>query len=84
MLLLYNRKAGWASNRGMVMTFRNQVTIVNAGIIGGLVWEYYRDAPLLSIGVTGVWSLLLANAILWSRWSRRKRKDIDIGPVQGR
>jgi len=66
------------------MTFRNQVTIVNAGIIGGLVWEYYQGAPLLSIGVAGVGLLLLANAIFWSRWFRRKRKGIDTGPVQGR
>jgi hypothetical protein len=58
------------------MTFRNQVTIVNAGIIGGLVWEYHQGAPLLSIVVAGVGLPLLANAIFWSRWLRRKRAGI--------
>lgn len=66
------------------MTFRNQVTIVNAGIICGLVWEYHQGAPLLSIGVAGVGLLLLANAIFWFRWSRRKRTGIGTDLVQGR
>jgi hypothetical protein len=67
----------------MVMTFRGQVTIVNAAIVSGLAWEYYQGAPLLSLGVAGIGMVLLANAIFWFRWSRRKKAGIGTGQVQG-
>jgi hypothetical protein len=57
------------------MGLRNQVLIVNIGILGGLVLEYYQGAPILPLGVAGVVVALLANGIFCFRWRRSLNRE---------
>jgi hypothetical protein len=67
----------------MVMTFRCQVKIINAAIVGALRGSTARGAPLISLETAGIGLPLLANTIFWSRWSRRKKAGIGAGQVEG-
>lgn len=49
------------------MSIRNRILIVNAGILGGLVFEYFQGAPALIIAAVGLLLLLFANAIIFFR-----------------
>ena len=55
------------------MQFRNQVVIVNVGILAGVAFEYYQGAPMLAIAIAGVILLILGNAIFYLRGKKRKR-----------
>lgn len=35
------------------MKFRNQVLLLNLGILAGLCVEYFEGAPMLSLGLVG-------------------------------
>lgn len=54
------------------MKLRTQILLVNAGILAGLVWEYFRGTRILAILVTGVLLLLMANIIFLVRLQRPK------------
>ena len=49
------------------MRRRNQALLVNLGILAGLLFEYFRRAPVPIIIGTGVLLLLFANLILLRR-----------------
>jgi len=55
------------------MSLRNQTIIVNLGIIGGLIIQYYRGEPLLFLEIVAATFVPVANVILFLRWKKRKR-----------
>ncbi|MGA3136146.1 MAG: hypothetical protein ABSC88_09155 [Terracidiphilus sp.] len=57
----------------MKMKLQNQILIVNAAILGGLVFEYFRGSPIVAIMVSGVFLLLLANVIFFIRLQKAKK-----------
>ena len=57
------------------MKLQNQILIVNAAILGGLVFEYFRGSPIFAIVVSGVFLLLLANVIFFVRLQRAKNSQ---------
>ena len=52
---------------------RNQIVIVNTGIVAGLVVGYLWRGSMLAVGVSGIFLLLLVNVIFFVR-SRRPNK----------
>jgi hypothetical protein len=54
------------------MKLQNQILIVNVGILGGLVFEYFRGTPIGVLAVCGVFLLLLANVIFLVRLKKLK------------
>jgi hypothetical protein len=57
------------------MELQNQILIVNAAIVAGFAFEYFRGSPVFSIAVTGVFLLLLANVIFIVRVQRAKKSQ---------
>jgi hypothetical protein len=55
------------------MKLQNQILIVNVAIVAELAFEYFRGSPILSIVVTGVSLLLLANVIFLVRVQKAKK-----------
>ncbi len=54
----------------MKIKLRAQIVIVNAAIVAGLVFEYFRGSPLSSIVVTGVLLLVMVNLTFFIRRQR--------------
>jgi hypothetical protein len=54
------------------MKLQNQILIVNASILAGLILEYFRGAPIIAIVVTGVFLLMLVNVIFYIRLQKAK------------
>jgi len=57
------------------MKLQNQILLVNAAILGGLVFEYFQGAPIVSIVLAGALLLLLANVIFFIRLQKAKKKQ---------
>jgi ABC-type multidrug transport system permease subunit len=57
------------------MKLQNQIVLVNASILAGLVFGYFRGAPIFAIVVSGVVLLLLANVIFFIRVRKAKNKQ---------
>jgi hypothetical protein len=55
------------------MKLQNQILIVNVAILAELAFEYFRGSPIISIVVTGVSLLLLANVIFLVRVQKAKK-----------
>jgi uncharacterized membrane protein len=55
------------------MGLKNQILLVNACILAGLVFEYFRGAPMLSIVTAAIFLLLLVNVIFNVRLQRTKK-----------
>jgi len=56
----------------MKMKLKNQIVLVNACILIGLVFEYFRDTPLFIVVGVGIFLFLLVNVIFWDRLRRSK------------
>lgn len=61
------------------MTLRTRIMILNVSILTGLVLEYFRNAPLIVIVVSGVAILLLVNTIFVIVWRRVNKGGIVLG-----
>jgi protein-S-isoprenylcysteine O-methyltransferase Ste14 len=57
------------------MSLMNQILLVNASILGGLAFEFFRGFPVSSIVITGVLLLSVANAIFLVRTNRLKKQQ---------
>ena len=55
------------------MELKNQILFVNVCIPAGLVFEYFRGAPMLSIVIAAIFLLLLVNVIFYVRLQRTKK-----------
>jgi hypothetical protein len=49
------------------MKIWNQIVIVNVCILVGLVYEYFKGAPVLPVFTAGIVLLILANVIFFVR-----------------
>jgi hypothetical protein len=49
------------------MKIRNQIVIVNVCILAGLVYEYFKGAPVLAVFAAGMLLLILTNVIFFIR-----------------
>lgn len=56
------------------MSLKNRIVIVNISIVAGLLFEYFRGAPMLAVWTSGIFLLLLVNAIFGIRWRRMHRQ----------
>jgi len=56
------------------MPLQNQIFLVNAAVLAGLVFEYFQGAPIGIIVGCGVLLLLLANGIFFIRIRRLKSR----------
>jgi len=54
------------------MKLQNQIVLVNASILIGLVFEYFRSTPLFIVVGVGIFLFLLVNVIFWVRFRRAK------------
>jgi hypothetical protein len=54
------------------MNLQNQILVVNVGILGGLVFEYFRGTPIGILAGSGIVLLLLANIIFFIRLKKLK------------
>lgn len=57
------------------MILRNRAVLLNAGILGGLIIEYFRGQSMPIIAGCGIFLFALANAILFVRWKRTKKSS---------
>ena len=55
------------------MRLRNQIVILNLGILAGLTVEYFRNVPMTILVGCGIFLLLLANVIFFFRWQKLKK-----------
>jgi hypothetical protein len=54
------------------MKLKNQILIVNAAVLAGLVFEYFRGVTIDILVLTAVFLLLLANIIFFIRLRKLK------------
>jgi hypothetical protein len=55
------------------MELKNQILLVNAAVLAGLVFEYFRGVPIFAIAIAGVFLLMFVNVIFWVRMQRAKK-----------
>jgi hypothetical protein len=53
---------------------QNQIIIVNVGILGGLIYQYYRGASLPVIAAVGIALYLLVNTIFFFRLKKGEQR----------
>jgi hypothetical protein len=52
---------------------RNQIVLVNLGILAELAVEYFRNVPTTVLAGCGIFFLLLANLIFFFRWQKLRK-----------
>ena len=57
----------------MKMELKNQILLVNVCIFAGLVFEYFRGAPMLALAISAIFLFLLANVIFYVRLKKAKK-----------
>jgi lipid-A-disaccharide synthase-like uncharacterized protein len=58
------------------MPMRQRMIIVNFGIAVGLVYEYWRGAPLLIVLLCGVFFFVLANLVMMFKIRKSKTDQV--------
>ena len=53
------------------MSPRNKAVLINACIVGTLIWSYYSGYPLLAIVISAVFLLTLANVLMYIKHRKR-------------